>query len=453
MRWSLAPVTLLIVLLTPGQGRAASGAVWDTQAAKPSENAGRIGQYHCTTSRQGYNYWVYAPKSYSESNPAGLHLFFHGQGSQGSAQSFGRWALHFCDKFNLVGVNMEYMDGDNKKDTAGKVLSAEEAVAQVMADYKIVRGRGAVGSFSGGGLPHGRLHSQYAGDKTPRFSWPFSHSSLYGSNFWKSATGTHTMSWFIGLGTGEWDVGKPTLGTTQQRRAGELYGVALRGGCPDVDFKIIKGKGHDIADADVAASSAGFRRSDIMLAPFVYGGDYPERELAGIVSAANSRQLGSAARLLGQVLRSKSLDADTKKKAEDLDRLISARIGEMLRLLQELSETDFVLFAYYAQQASRQLTGHPAQKDVRSLFTKMASASDSRRADAAFQLFARSFSSFFGQAVLHANAIPILVEIRRYSGEQSLVYRLSDEYLLLADPEELKKYQEALPQTAAAPKK
>ncbi|HHN46680.1 MAG TPA: hypothetical protein ENN09_04490, partial [Planctomycetes bacterium] len=273
---------------------AAGGAIWDQNTMKPSEDKGRAGTYQRKTSHPGYNYYVNVPKSYSESNPAGIHIFFHGQGSQGGAKSFWLWGEKFCEKHNLIGINMEYTDGDNSKDTAGKALAAEEAIAQTMADYKVIRGRGVISSFSGGGLVHGRIHSAYGGKNTLRFSWPFNHSAIYGSNFWRNAAGTHPMSWFIGVGTEEWNMGMPTLGSSQPQRAQELYSEAARGACPDVYFKVIKGKGHVIADEDVAASAECFARSDVFLAPYIYAGDYEERELAPIVQLANMHEYAKA---------------------------------------------------------------------------------------------------------------------------------------------------------------
>src|SRR3981081_2861070 len=108
---------------------------------KPSANAGKKGAYQVKTSRPGCNYYVCVPASYSETNPAGLHLFFHGQGGQSGAPNFGTWSKHFLDKFNLIGINMQYEDGDNGKDTEGKVKAAQEAIAQTIADYKITAGR------------------------------------------------------------------------------------------------------------------------------------------------------------------------------------------------------------------------------------------------------------------------------------------------------------------------
>src|SRR5258706_2689622 len=90
-------------------------------APKPSENAGRKGTYQAKTSRGGYNYYVCVPAAYSDENPAGLHLFFHGQNSQSAAPKFGTWPRSFLDPHNLIGINMQYEDGDNARDTEGKV--------------------------------------------------------------------------------------------------------------------------------------------------------------------------------------------------------------------------------------------------------------------------------------------------------------------------------------------
>ena len=64
---------------------------------KPSENKGKPGTYQAKTSHEGCNYYVYVPKSYSDDNPAGLHLYFHGQGGQGGASGFGQWATQFLE--------------------------------------------------------------------------------------------------------------------------------------------------------------------------------------------------------------------------------------------------------------------------------------------------------------------------------------------------------------------
>src|SRR5438552_3368116 len=92
--------------------------------AKPSANKGKIGQYQCHTSHPGYDYWVAVPSSYSDDNPAGLHVFFHGQSCPGTAEGLiPIWSKYESDPFNIIQVNMQYQDGDNEKDTEGKVAA------------------------------------------------------------------------------------------------------------------------------------------------------------------------------------------------------------------------------------------------------------------------------------------------------------------------------------------
>ena len=138
----------------------------------PSANKGRVGTYQAKTSVAGCNYYVYVPRSCSDANPAGLHLFFHGQTGQGGAPDFGLWARDFLEPQNLIGINMQYLDGDNMKDTPGKVAAAVEAIEQVMADYKVIQGRGVVASFSGGGLPHMLFAVMYGRADAKKGSWP-----------------------------------------------------------------------------------------------------------------------------------------------------------------------------------------------------------------------------------------------------------------------------------------
>ena len=108
---------------------------------QPSANKGKRGSYQCHTSIAGCDYWVCVPASYSDDKPAGIHVFFHGQNGQGGAPNFGQWQKAFLEPFNLIGINMQYQDGDNAKDTPGKVAAAREAIGQTLADYKIIAGR------------------------------------------------------------------------------------------------------------------------------------------------------------------------------------------------------------------------------------------------------------------------------------------------------------------------
>ena len=154
-----ALAAVLAGAVAAGEKSAAKKAKPET--VKPSANAGKLGEYNAPTSVGDYSYHVHVPQGYSEQNPAGIHLFFSGQGGCSDNKWFGQWAKFFLEPFNLIGINMKYPDGDNMKNLEGKVKAAQEAIAQVEADYRIVIGRGAIASFSGGGMPHGMGDMDY----------------------------------------------------------------------------------------------------------------------------------------------------------------------------------------------------------------------------------------------------------------------------------------------------
>lgn len=430
---SALKAVLLSLLLCPA---VFGGGVpeWRSGRFDPSENKGRRGRYHAETGHPGYNYFVYVPDSYSEDNPAGIHIFFHGQGSQGSAKSFHHWAKYFLEPYNLIGINMEYTDGDNAKDTTGKVHAAEEALAQVIADYRIVQGRGVISSFSGGGLPHKGIFQRYAGrERRDRSPWLFNHTAIYGSNFWAPANGSIPMSWFIGLGGQEWNMGKPTLGQSQPARANELISDALKGKCPDVHLKIIKEKGHAIADEDVEASARQFARSDLAFAPFVYQADYLEKELLPIAAAANSLLLGQASSALDRLIGNPRLDAAVKQKALALRKTLDNRVDAVIELTRELAAKDPVLCNYYGKLFMSQLMRHPRQKELRKILGDTARTPRFRRALAAFQPFATNFTSFFTNARLSEKKAQLVEQILAASGGDSLVGTMCREFLLLRE--------------------
>ncbi|MFN3487052.1 MAG: hypothetical protein ACK44W_16425, partial [Planctomycetota bacterium] len=299
---------------------AAAGGLWaQDPPVQPSANAGRTGSYEAHTSRPGYDYWVYVPRSYTPENPAGLHLFFHGQRGQASARNFGRWARHLLEPFNLIGINMEYEDGDNTADTEGKLKAAREAVAQVLADYKVVPGRGVISSFSGGGVPHGLFYERHAGAPRDK-EWPFCMAALYGSNYWQPPRHQKTspMAWFVAVGHKEWTLAR--LGESNTQLMAALLGEASRGSCPDLYFKVLPEKGHTIADEDVAEAARVFRRTDLATAPFLWAGDFPEPELRKAVEAANALALGKAEELAAKV------PEKVRARAEALRAKIRARI-------------------------------------------------------------------------------------------------------------------------------
>jgi hypothetical protein len=411
-------------LLMLGTARAA-GQAGPPAPPKPSANAGKKGQYSAKTSRPGYNYNVYVPAKYSDDNPAGLHLFFHGQGSQGSAKYFGQWATHFLDKFNLIGINMQYEDGDNAKDTEGKVKSAQEAVAQTIADYKIIAGRGVICSFSGGGLPHALFYDGQA--KNGRSAtWPFCHSALYSSNYRnKPAHQKPTpMSFFISVGQGEWTMA--SLGSDGLGRMTELMNDTNQGAPSDLYFKVIKGKGHSLADEEVAESSNGFRRSDLAFAPFVYAPDFPEKEFQKILQDANALTLGPAASAI------EKLPEPLKAKGAKLREKIDARAQAVVALAKELAENDPVLASFYGPVFSRQLQGLPEAKELKETLSAAAKKPAYAKTLALVPSFQKSYRSFFdGNGMMNPVQGPFLEQVKSIAGPSSQVGHMAADYLLL----------------------
>lgn len=326
----------------------------DGAEVKPSADQGRLGKYQ-VTQPNGYNYWVCVPSTYSAEHPAGIHLFFHGQGGQGGAEHFEGWNDTFLVKYNLIGINMQYMDGDNMRDTAGKTAAARHAVAQIIADYKILIGKGVISSFSGGGLPHSLFANQAS--KTRGREWPFCHSALYSSNYRTDAAQGCPMSWFVSVGTQEWTLA--TLGIDGYHRTGELLAQIARGGCPDAHFKITKDKGHSVDPREVASSSVEFARSDLAFAPFLYAPDYPEPELRALVACCGDLDLGHASTLLAKLGKSTLTPALTAK-VDAIRAMVENRLKEIADLSEHLAADDPPLAAYYLPLFQAHCRGTPA---------------------------------------------------------------------------------------------
>jgi len=398
-----------------------------TPAAEPDDNAGRRGTYQASTSIEGCNYYVCVPNRYSDDTPAGLHLFFHGQGGQGGAGNFGQWSNHFLERHDLIGINMQYMDGDNAKNSGAKLTAAIDAVQQVTANYKVIAGRGAVGSFSGGGI----IHSSYCGKSTRGQEYPFNHNALYGSNYWSRASSGKPLTWFIGLGSAEWDMGKPTLGQTQRGRFGELLADAMKSGSPDIYLKITKGKGHSISDADVADSSAQFRRSDLAYAPFVYAVDFAEDDFRSIVANANALRLAQAARLTAKLLERTDISQEVREKSERLQKLIDKRIDAVVELARELQANDAILFMYYFPIFSRQIAGHSREENMREIQETARQNTEMRNAMAAWQVFGKTYSKFFAGPTLTEEGVTTLERLKEYASETSLLGKMVNEFLQL----------------------
>lgn len=403
---------------------------WPGDAPAPSANAGRRGTYQADLKRYAqYKFWVCVPTGYSEDTPSGLHLYFHGQNGQSGAPNFGQWQGAFLEPFNLIGINMQYLDGDNLKDTAGKVEAAQMAIAQIMADYKVVL-RGTVSSFSGGGGPHGDLHAKVAGLPSPL--WPFTHASLYGSNYRTGIGDGLGMSWFIGLGGGEWTLA--SLGATQSSRMGELLGLALKRGSPDAYLRIEKEKGHSISNADVASAATMFRRSDLAQGRFLHEPSWTGKAKP-LAALANSLALGQADAAIAKALKSETLPPEDRERITKLKTLVDARVGAVLVLMQELSASDAVLANWYGAVFSAQLKGHSRAKELKELLAGMAKDPAARKQLQAWEVFAKAYPSVIdgGGPKLKQpeKSVPLLEQILALAGERSLAGTMAREFLLL----------------------
>ncbi len=391
----------------------------------------------CNTSKEGYTYFVYVPKTYSDDNPAGIHVFFSGQGGCANNGSFGQWAKTL-ERHNLIGINLQYADGKNDVDTGGKTQAAVEALQGVIGKYKILPGRGMVGSFSGGGLPHAGLLAAAAKGGGPL---PFCHSSLYGSNYWQRIRSNAGMSWTVAIGSEEWGMGKPTLGDTQNDRAAELYALAARGGCPDVYLRIQKGKGHSISGADVQAASDAFERSDLAFIGFFYAPDFPERELKPIITAANRLDLALASKQVEKLVADAKAPEEVLAKARKVKERLDARIDHVIRVGKDLAEKDPGLCEFYGKIYLKQLRTHPREDELKTALDDARKTDAYRKSAKAFQsfisTFARGHNTIFpstANAAVHPDAAKFLQDLHDDAVPASLIGLMTGEILKLVEP-------------------
>ena len=394
---------------------------------KPSANAGRTGSYQADTSNPANRYWVCVPKSYDGKRGAGLHVFFHGQGGSGSAPNFAQWQQALLEPFCLIGVNMQYTDNDNTIATAGKADSALEAALQVMADYKVVPGRGMTACFSGGGMPCGNWYSRQGRNRG--LAWPFTALALYGANFWDPVVAGPPCGWFIGIGTQEWNMGIPTLGTSQSQRMGEALRLVKAFG-PDQRFQVVAGLGHSIGDTELAEAAALFRRVDLAYAPFLYAPDFSEKALAAAVAQANAGLLGSAAAALGRIK-----DTALAEKIAALIAAIDARAAEQVTLVASLAGSDLLLANSYGGIFARGLKGHAREAELAPVLKELAKERGrTAAAAAAFAAFVNAFPRMLPsgtEARLAASAVPVLEHALKAAGEDSRLGAMAKELLAL----------------------
>lgn len=434
----------------PGTGRKnalAAGTVSKNALRKQSENKGRTGEYMVKTDNPKINYFVCVPSTYSDTNPAGIHVHFHGGGDdwEKSAPKFGSWRKTMLERFNLIGINMQFLPGVDSLKTHGTptVEPTRAAIEQVMADYKIVNGRGTISSFSGGGWAHQSFVKKYGQSKSKENFWPFNHSSAYSSNYYLNSAlsdprGVKAMTWLVTCGRSEWLVGGTVrLGFQTSTLYDSLLREAERGGSRDVLFKTIPGKPHWVDAREVVVSAELFNRSDIMLAPFVYEPDFGERELLSIAKTANARRLGEALSAVEKIPGAKSPKngdgrdgSDRSVRAAQLREMIERRVEAVLKMLDELAEKDPVVYVYYASLAAGQLAKTPHEKSLRAALAEMQKKVEYRNAQQAGKLLAENFMDLFQEkGALNPAKKPVLEQILQLAGERSLVGGMAAEFL------------------------
>ncbi len=391
-------------------------------------NKGRLGLYHVETSNPKYSYYVCVPKTYSEKNPAGLHVFFHGESGANTAPAFDLWSKHFLEPFNLIGINLAFdVPGEEEfSDSVGRAALAAEAIRRTAADYKIVAGRGVIASFANGGLVHEQLFAKMGR------AIPFNHVSLYSSFHTQPPPLVPPMSWFMSVGTTSWTMRQCNVGPAQLRKAAILMANAQRGGCADIYLKIRKG-GHAMPDDDVRDAAEQFRRSDIAFAPFIYEGDFADRQLLKIAQNANRREFAKAALACDAIASGGKADKALAAGAAEIKTRIDARIDAMVALVKELALPDAVLCANYGAVFDKQLTGHPRKAELDAALAEAKKAPGAKDAVAAFQLFAGGVGTFFRGNELNPDALPILVGAAKKTPDTALLGRMARGYLELKD--------------------
>jgi hypothetical protein len=411
--------TLLLALLLPilVAGEAA------VTLPKPSGNAGKTGTYQVQSAVAGCSYYVLVPSAPAGTH-FGLHLFFHGQNGQGGAAFFGQWQPRLLEPYGLIGINMCYADGDNMKDTTGKVAAAKAAVLQVMADYPVVPGRGMVACFSGGGIPCGQWYSESSRNRGP--AWPFTAQALFSSNFRAGVQPLPDTGWFVGVNQQEWSLAQ--LGSTQTARFGEVMAALAKSG-PDQRFLSIPGVGHTVDNRAVDAAAELFRRVDLAYAPFIHVPEGTPKSLLSAIAAANAGALGQASATLAKV-KPTAAPADV---LEDLQKRIDARAVAQIALISELAGKDPHLAVFYGMRFTKGLKGHARENELAVVMAPLLKERKSAQtAAAALEVFAKLFPQVFVKdATIAAPAVPTLEQIVTNAGERSNLGRMAADLLAL----------------------
>lgn len=376
MRSTLLVSTLLAALFALPSFASAQNNPY--AGGKPPEKKEKLesgGQtyYICSTSEPEYEYSLWIPSTYSEDNPAGLLLFFHGQGTgkEEGKRMAGRWDPY--NKRNFICINMMYHKfpfgngqwGDNTKDVQGKVKAAKQAIAQTMAEYKIVMGRGVVASFSGGGIPLEMFLGETQKSKLGE-NWPFAQVLTLSSNAASFRSSASFMSWCVFVGTKEWNLAD--LGSTALSRYKMVLAGKAGGPMQENLFYPVKGMDHEIKQTpEVDMAAEVWDRIEADFVPYIYTPDYTEKELATCVRLAQSHEYEKAMTELTKVRTDAKVPAE---KLDKLEKLIKKQQEHLSKVANDLVEKkDLVPACYYLDLLVKRA---PASEEAKAAKTKSA---------------------------------------------------------------------------------
>jgi hypothetical protein len=347
----------------------ASAAPTAPAVVTASANRERKGTYFVRSGIESYDFWVRVPSSYSATNPAGLLVFLHGAGGPTPPEKQGKeylptaWDQGLCEKFNLICLHASYADGMQSDDLQRKVDAAKKVIAQTMADYKIIAGRGILSAFSNGGRPEKELWHQLSENYTgafPGVGFPFCTIAQYSTvpvSRRLEVPVSPAISWFSYVGEHEWaferiGVDDLPLYVTQAKRV--LQGAAL-----DLNFTVRPGITHDMPNEEMVVLAAeSFERADTFFAPFVYAPDFVGKDVMAAVLALSKMELGAAAKLLTNLRSAES---------EKLRSLLEKRVDKVLASLGQLSKSDPALAVRLGRIVAKQFAGHPREAALLSL--------------------------------------------------------------------------------------
>ena len=392
----LVAVALAFALaLAAGAGAGEAKQAPGIPVLPPSGNRGLRADYHCQTGLPGYSYNVCA-KHIDPERPAGIYLYFPGEGARTENAWFGLWDASTLQPYHLIGINMAFADGQNGRDTAGKIEAARIAIGQCCADYKVVLGRGVIACFSGGGVPTGQWFAEHGprrdakGD--PALAWrafPFNQLALFSANYREGVShGDPRLGWFISVGTLEWSLA--ALGQTQVNVAHDL----ARAGVVDTRL-MIPAKEHVITDPEPAAVAEQFARTDVLIAPFLYEPDWSLPAAQRVARMANAQAIGAALDAVDKALAKKSLADDERTALADLRERVVARADDKAALIERLATSDPVLAAIDGKLVLGQLGKCEQGKRVGETLAALGKTNAAKAAAQAHEAFNGIFPTLF----------------------------------------------------------